>query len=236
MGNAINDFADTLDKDLVAAKKSRTMTIIVGAIFFLLVFFVFMSLANTLKKNVRPDSLADVAAYATREVVKEGRPVVEKAFKENIPTFLKNLRLSLLNDLIPALRKQIETDLQKVIEQSYLSSSRSFTDAVKEAVAKAKPLAAAQGAPTADVLANMIIREFNVAKDKRYTDKPVETLGAQFEQSKIMLDGLNRKLTLLTKKKKPKDREEALEMKFIRAWVSLLSPGQGELAPEGAAP
>ncbi|MBL6975136.1 MAG: hypothetical protein ISR64_05335 [Deltaproteobacteria bacterium] len=233
MGNAINDFADTLDKDLVAAKKSRMMTIIVGAIFFLLVFFVFMSLANTLKKNVRPDSLADVAAYTTREVVKAGRPVMEKAFKVGIPTFLKNLRRSLLNDLIPALRKQLETDLQKVIEQAYLSSSRSFTDAVKEAVAKAQPLAAAQGAPTADVLANMIIREFNVAKEKRYTDKPVETLGAQFEQSKVMLEGLNNKLTLLTKKKKPKDREEALEMKFIRAWVSLLSPGQGDLAPEG---
>ncbi|NOZ02844.1 MAG: hypothetical protein GXP54_13300 [Deltaproteobacteria bacterium] len=233
MDNKINEFSDTLKKDLEAAKKSRTMTIVVGVVFFLIVFFVFMSLAGTVKKNVTPDALADVASYTTRQMVKKGRPVVEKAFKEHIPIFLKNLRMSLLNDLIPALRKQLQTQLQDVIEKSFLSSSRAFTDAVKEAVAKAKPIAAAQGDPPPDVLANLILREFKVAKEKRYTDAPMETLGAQFEQSKTMLDGLNKKLLLLTSHKKPQNREEALEMNFIRAWVSLISPGNDDSQPPG---
>lgn len=231
MGTTINEFSEILKKDLEGAKKSRTMTIIVGAVLFLVVFFIFMSLAGALKSNVTPAALADTTSYVAREMVKEGRPVVEKAFKQNIEVFLSNLRRSLLNEVIPAMRTQLEVDLKKVIKQSFLSSSRSFNVAVKEAVAKVKPLAQEQGDPTPDVLASLIVREFNLAKKKRYTDKPVETLGAQFEQSKAMLEGLNRKLLLMTSKKKPKSKEEALEMKFLRAWVSMLSPGQGELKP-----
>jgi len=236
MGNinqTLDDFSDRLRKDLDAAKKARVMTTIIGAVLFLVVFFVFMSLAGALKDNVRPDTMAETVNYAVRESVKSVRPMVEKSLKDNIPAFLKGLRQSLINDLIPTLRQEIEVELQNVIEKSYLNSSRAFTDAVRVAVKEVKPLADEQGDPTPEVLANLIQREFDKEKKKRYTDRPEETLGAQFEQSKEMLEGLNKKLMQLTRKKRPGSREEALEMKFLRAWVSLISPGQESNQPPG---
>lgn len=225
--STIDDAVKSLEKELEEARKARLITLIVGAILFLVIFFVLMAFANRVRKEFRPDSLADLAAFATRQAVKEGRPAVEKAFKENIPVFLKNLRIGLVNEVVPLLRKEIERELQKLVNDAFLNSSKAFTDAVRSAVEKVKPVAAKQGTPPPDTLAALITREFEVETEKRLTDRPTETLGAQYEQSQAMLKGLNERLMLLAGKKRPQTRSEALELKFIRAWVSLLTHGAG---------
>lgn len=216
-----------LNKELDSLKKARLVTIVAGAVLFLVVFFVFMSATRKIQKSFGPESLADLAAYTLRQTVKEGRPVAEKAFKEHIPVFLKNLRMQLVNDLIPLLRKEIQRELVRMVDGAFLNSSRAFSQAVRAAVERVKPVADQQGTPPPDALAALIMQEFERETEKRYTDTPAETLGAQFEQSRAMLNGLNRKLQLLAGKKKPSSREEALELKFIRAWVGLLSQGEG---------
>ncbi len=216
-----------LNKELESVKKARVVTLVVGAILFLVVFFAFMSATRKIQKSFGPEPLADLAAYTVRQTIKEGRPVAEKAFKEHIPVFLRNLRVQLLGDLIPLLREGIQRELIRAVEGAFLQSSRAFTEAVRAAVERAKVAAQKQGTPTPDVLASLIMQEFERETEKRYSDTPSETLGAQFEQSRAMLEGLNRKLELLAGQKKPASREEALELKFIRAWVGLLSRGEG---------
>jgi len=227
MENPIDQALKSLNDELVAARRSRMVSIAVGAVLFLVVFFVFMSATRKIQKSFSPDSIADMAAYTLRQTVKEGRPVVEKTFKQNIPVFIRNLRMQVSNELVPYLGREIRRELEKVVESAFLSSSKVFADAVRAAVERAKPVAEKQGTPTPEVLASLIMQEFEREADKRYSDQPRETLGAQFDQSRAMLEGLNRKLQLLAGKKKPSSREEALELKFIRAWVGLLSQGTG---------
>lgn len=215
-----------LNKELDSVKKARLATIVVGAVLFLVVFFVFMSATRKVQKSFGPESLADLASYTVRQTIKEGRPVAEKAFKEHIPVFLKNLRVQVVG-LVPFLRREIQRELVRVVDASFLNSSRAFSQAVRAAVERVKPVADRQGTPPPDALAALIMQEFERETEKRYSDTPTETLGAQFEQSRAMLEGLNRKLQLLAGKKKPSTRGEALELKFIRAWVGLLSQGEG---------
>jgi hypothetical protein len=220
----IDQIVDTLQKDLKDARGSRTWTLVGGALIALIVFVVFMSMTMALKSNVRPDTLATVAAHATREMVKEARPVAEEAFKKNLPLFLKNLRLSLVHDLIPQLRKEIEKSLRTVIADAFARSSKDFLPTL-EASLKMATGEVKEGKLAPDALAAIIVAQFDKERERRYAEAPEETLGQQFAQSRHMLEGLNRKLLLLTGKKTPKTRQETLELKFLRAWVSLVSKG-----------
>jgi hypothetical protein len=204
------------------------------------VFFVFMNLALQIRKNVNPESMAAVAMHTTRDAVKAGRPAVEKAFKANMPMFLRNLRQALLNDLIPLLRKRIEGELSKVITKSFDQSGQVFNVAVKNAVARIKASGGKDAKMDAALLAQLIVDEFDKEKEKLYSD-PAQTMGRDFLESRKMLEGLNRRLDLFTSNQ-PKTREEALELRFIRAWTSLLHRGDTEdtarpgLEPPSAAP
>lgn len=221
--NRLDELLSSLRKELETSKKTRFTTIVLGIILVLVVFFIFMALTKTVKKNITPGSLAEVAAFATRQVVKDGRPLMEQAFKTNIPLFLKSLRRSLVNDLVPLLRKQIEHELRKAIDKTYLSSSQAFNVAVGEVLKKVKPEGEKAGDPA--FIASLITAEFEKEKNRRYSEKPEETLGYQYQESKKMLMELNRKLNLMLTSE-PKTREEALETRFLKAWVSLITRGE----------
>jgi len=231
MEERIEKAVNSLKEELEGAKKARLVSVVVGAVLFFIVFFVLLTMTRNIKKAVQPAEVAEVAVFATRQLVTQGRPEVEKAFKQNIPVFLKNMRISLVNDLVPALRTEMEKMFKDAIVSAFLSSSKAFTDAVKDAVARAKENAKKMGTPPPDALASIIVQEFEAESQKRYNDKPEETLGAQFAQSQKMLEGLQQRLLLLTGKKKPATKEEALEMKFLKAWVSLLTKGGALEAP-----
>lgn len=211
-----------LEKDLAAARKARLATIVAGSIVAVLVFIVFAVTVGKFKENIRPDTLASVAAYATRQAVKEGRPALEKMFREQMPIFLGSLRQTLVNDLVPGLRKEIEGELIKVVDRSFERSSQAFGAAVRSAIARTKA-AGGTATPSPDLLAAVIAKEFAAETERRFSEHPEETLGEQYRDSKAMLEGLNQKLAMLTKQDAPKSREEALEMRFLRAWVSLLT-------------
>lgn len=232
----INAAFALLNKELEASKKARLRSLIVGGVIFDIVFIAFMVLFINVKKAFSPQAIAETGTYTIRQLVKEARPVAEKAFKENVPVFLKNLRMQLVRDVVPLLRKHLQRELEKVIENAFFSSSRAFTEAVRAAVERVRTQK--QGTPPPEALAALIMQEFERETEKRYSERPEETLGAQFEQSKVMLEGLNRKLELLAGKRKPTSREEALELRFIRAWVSLLTHGERieEGRPEITAP
>ena len=95
----------------------------------------------------------------------------------------------------------------------------------QEVVGLVQPMAK-ETMPQPDLVASLIVREFEKEKKKRYADRPEETLGQQFAESKRMLNALNDKLTLLTSKKRH-SRQEQMELKFLRAWASLLTRGEG---------
>lgn len=223
----LEEALSVLTKEVESLKRSRTVTILAGTVLFVIVFVVFMSATFKIKKSFSPASLAELAAYTVRQTVKEGRPVAEKAFKEHVPVFMRSLRTQLVGGLVPLLRQEIGRHLAGVVDDAFLNSSRAFSQAVRSAVERVKPVAEKQGTPPPDALAALIMQEFERETGKRYSDTPTETLGAQFEQSRAMLEGLNRKLQLLAGQKKPTTRAEALELKFIRAWVGLLSHGEG---------
>jgi|GEM_PF-4417463 len=231
MEDKIEKAINSLREELEGAKKARLVSVIVGALIFLIVFFVLLGMTRSIKKTVQPAEVAEVAVFATRELVTQGRPEVEKAFKENIPIFLRNMRISLVNELVPALRTELEKMFKDAITSAFFSSSKVFTDAVRDAVARAKENAKKLGTPPPDALASIIVQEFEAESQKRYNEKPEETLGAQFAQSQKMLEGLQQRLLMLTGKKKPATKEEALEMKFLKAWVSLLTRGGALEAP-----
>jgi hypothetical protein len=187
---------------------------------------------------VRPDTLADVAAFATRQMVKEGRPAVEKALKAKMPEFLRALRIALVNDVIPAMRKQVEKELRDMVAKTMASSSQAFVAAVKTTAARLKPAVEKGAKPDNALLASLIVREFENEKGRRFTQAADDTLGASFAESKRMLLSLKRKVDLFVGGK-PRTREEAMEMRFIRAWVSLIDKGQdasGPTAPPGQLP
>ena len=212
-----------LRKDLHAAKRSRLYSIILGAVLVTILFFVFMNVTFQVKDNVKPDTLATAALYATRTAVKEGRPGLEKAVKDQIPVFLSAMRHSLLNDLIPTLRKEIEVRLTDAVEKTFASSSQSFPNAVKAAVERIKA-SGGKAPPSTEFLAALVTKEFQVEADRRFSENPQETLGSQYAESKRMLENLNQRLNVLASGK-PKNREEAMELRFLRAWVSLVNKG-----------
>lgn len=215
-----------LRKELEAANRSRTVSIVVGAVLALILFVVFLTVSREFKDNVRPDTLAQAAMYATRNAVKEGRPALEKAFKDQLPAFLGSLRQALVTDLIPTLRKSIEKELTGAVDKSFEASTTAFPAAVEAAVKKAR--AAGGGAtPSTEFLAALITKEFTAEIERRFQENPNETLGAQYADSRKMLENLNRRLDLLALGA-PKTREEALELRFLRAWVSLLGKGDGK--------
>ncbi|MBM4398404.1 MAG: hypothetical protein FJ087_22275 [Deltaproteobacteria bacterium] len=226
----IPEVVAVLRKDLEAARKSRLYTLIGGAVVALILFVVFWNLTSQIKENFKPETIASVAAHATRQAVKDGRPVVEKAFVEGMPKFLKGLRQSLLHELVPQLRKQLEGELSRVVAKSFENSSRAFGAAVKDAIKQVKEAAPA-GKPDPDFLSQVIAREFAKETDKRYSQTPEQTLGQEFRDSRKALDMLNARLSLLAGGK-PANREEALELRFLRAWVSLINRGE----PDGSQP
>jgi len=219
-----------LRKDLESARKARLTTVIVGSVLVLIWFIGFWNLNRLVRKNVREDTLADVAAYATREAIKAGRPALEQTFKTNMQAFLKNLRVAFVNDVIPAMRKQAEGQLKGMVEKSFKQSSQAFMAATRETIAGVKAQAPGQTATDPAFLASRIIQEFEKQKQKKYSETPEQTLGAEFLDSKRMLDGLNTKLNLLLSGK-PKSREEAMELRFLRAWVSLIGKGDSKTPP-----
>ena len=223
--NEISNVLGTLNKDLEAARKSRMMSLVIGAVSTVIVFVVMMTFVGTLKQEITPSNLADVAAYSTRNMIKEARPVVEDTFKKNVPLFLRELRMYLVNDLVPSLRKEIQAEMTKMVDETFATSSVAFTAAAKEVVGLVQPMAK-ETMPQPDLVASLIVREFEKEKKKRYADRPEETLGQQFAESKRMLTALNDKLTLLTSKKRH-SRQEQMELKFLRAWASLLTRGEG---------
>jgi hypothetical protein len=229
----IDEIIEGLKKDLEGAKSTRKYTLIFGIVIVLLFSGLFTFSSLTIRKNLRPDTLADVAAFSAREAIVQGRPLVEEAFRVNIPVFLRNLRQSLLNDLIPLLRKDIEKQLQSVVEKSIASSSMAFNNAVTETIRTVKTLSSQPGKIEPEFLAQLITREFENEKKKRYSEFPAQTLGSQFEESKKILNNLKRKLELVVSRK-PLTKEDALELQFIKAWVSLLHRGEPEGTPQGA--
>lgn len=222
----IDDVLAGLRKDLDGAKKGRLYTLIVGGVLVLVLFFVFMNLSSQIRTEINPKNIALVASHATRSAVKEGLPVIEQKFKENLPDFLAALRNALVTELIPSLRKQIEEELRGMIDQTFMHSSQTFNTAMKTAIARVKK--ASPGAtPTSEHLAVLIADEFQKASSEGLANTPEQTLGQEFAQSKTTLANLQKRLELMTSNK-PKTREEALELKFLRAWVSLLSHGEVE--------
>lgn len=212
-----------LTAELESARRERTFSIVVGSALFLMVFFGFMLAARKIQRSFGPEAFAELQAYTIRQTIEEQRPVAEKAFWDHIPVFLKNLRRHLVNGLIPLLRSEIERELVRVVEGTFLQSSRAFAEVVRAAIERVKSEADRQGMPPPDALAALIRQEFERETEKRYTDTPRETLGPQFEQSRAMLGRLNRTLHLPSGQQTPASREEALDRKFIRAWVGLVS-------------
>ena len=232
MESTIQDVLEVLRKDLDAARKSRLFTAIGGVLISLIVFVVFWNVAHQIKQNFRPENIAVVAAHATRMAVKDARPAVEEAFRANMPKFLASLRRSLIEDLVPSLRKQIEAELSRIIAKSFENSAGAFNAAVKAAIAQVKA-AAPTGKPTPEFLSGVIVREFARETERRFNETPEQTLGQEFKDSLELLRTLDKKTDMLLSGK-PRTREEALEVKFLRAWVSLLE--RGEVPPEPARP
>jgi hypothetical protein len=222
--NPVDRVLADVRKDLDAAKKARIVTLVAGAVLTVIVFAVMAVTANKVHKNVRPDTLADVAMFATRQMVKEGRPLVEQSIKTQLPVFLRSLKASLIHDVVPQLRQQVEKEMRLAIQDVFNHSSQAFQAAVKTVATRLKASGELGAKPDPEFLAAQITKEFQKEKDRRYNEAPEETLGKQFQDSRKMLVALREKLDKFVANK-PKTREDALEMRFLRAWVSLLDKG-----------
>lgn len=223
--NPLENVSSLLKKELESARRARLVTIIAGSILTLIVFTVMAVTANKVFKNVRPDTMADVAMFATRQMVKEGRPLVEQSIKTQLPLFLRNLRMAFVNDVIPGLRKGIEKEMRSAVQDTFNHSAQAFQIAVRSVVSRLKSSGELGAKPTVEFLASQITSEFEREKSRRFNETPEETLGKQFEDSRKMLIALREKLEKFVSGK-PKTREEALELRFLRAWVSLLDRGE----------
>ncbi len=123
----IGDLEKRLEAQIARAKSAQTVSVIIGAVLVAVMIGYFTWMSGMVKEALKPKEAAQMASQQIVTRVKELRPDLEKAARENAPLLVDNLVDELINNQIPAGRKALEKEIKtqssaqvaKLIERIY---------------------------------------------------------------------------------------------------------------------